>query len=228
MNGLSTLPVEQRETVEKELDQDEQALWCAQPKPFRFARQALPAFVFAIPWTAFAVFWMCGAAGFEVPDFSEGRHFFALFGLPFVLVGLAMLSSPLWMMSKARRTVYVVTQRRAILFEGGWGTTIRSFGPEKLTEMIRREKRDGSGDLIFEQRASTDSKGRRSTTEVGFLGIDGVREIEKVLRMLTEQGSLDLTALKEFQHARGSEAPGNEFGEGPSAKQDRPGSRYLP
>jgi len=218
MGGLFELPVSQREMIPKELDPDEQVLWWAQPKLSRFARQALPAFLFAIPWTAFAVFWMCGAAGFQVPDFSEGRHFFALFGLPFVLVGLAMLSSPLWMMRKARRTVYVVTQSRAILFEGGWGTTIRSFGPEKLTEMIRRENRDGSGDLLFEQRARTDSEGGRSTTEVGFLGIEGVRDIEKVLTIIAQQGSIDLAAFKELAPAAGRI----------SEEGDRPTSRYLP
>ena len=227
MKWAFELPVSQRDMVPKELDSDEQVLWWAQPKPSRFARQALPAFLFAIPWTAFAVFWMCGAAGFEVPDFSEGRHFFALFGLPFVLVGLAMLSSPLWMMRKARRTLYVVTQRRAILFEGGWGTIVRSFGPEKLTDMVRHEKRDGSGDLIFEQKVAGESERAGRTTEVGFLGINGVRDIEKVLRIIAEQGSIDVAAFKEVARAAGFQAP--EEGAGAIFEErDRPGSRYLP
>jgi len=41
-------------------------------------------FLFAVPWTAFAVFWVVMAA-------ATGPWWFALFGVPFVLVGLALL-----------------------------------------------------------------------------------------------------------------------------------------
>ena len=130
---------------------------------------------------------MCGASGFKIADFKEGFDLFPLFGIPFVLIGLGMLSSPLWAYRKALQTVYVITDRRAITFDGGWSTTIRSYPPEKLQEIYRKEKRDGSGDVIIARRAWRDSDGDRRSEELGFLRIRDPKEIEQMLRTLAEQ-----------------------------------------
>ena len=56
---------------------------------------------------------------------------FPLFGLPFVMVGVGMLSSPFWLRRRAKRTCYALTDRRAILWEAGWfgSVEVRSYGP---------------------------------------------------------------------------------------------------
>jgi hypothetical protein len=146
-------------------------------------------FLFAVPWTAFAIFWICGASDFKIPDFQEGFDIFPLFGVPFLLIGLAMLSSPLWAYKKALKTIYVITDRRAITFDGGWSTTIRSYPPDKLQDIYRKEERDGSGDVVITRRAWRDSEGDRQTDELGFLRIRNPKEIEKMLKELAEQSS---------------------------------------
>ena len=93
----------------------------------------------------------------KIPDFKEEFDLFPLFGIPFVLIGFGMLSSPYWTMRKARRTAYVLTTARAIIFDGGFSTTIRSFGPDRLTDLRRKQRADGSGDVIFERKLSYDS-----------------------------------------------------------------------
>jgi hypothetical protein len=144
-------------------------------------------FLFAIPWTAFAIFWVCGTAGFKIPEFKEGFDPFPLFGVPFVLIGIIMLSSPLWAYWKSFKTVYVITDRRAITFDGGWSTTIRSYPPDKLEDIYRKEKKDGSGDVIISRRSWRDSDGDRQSEELGFLRIPNPRQIEGMLKELAEQ-----------------------------------------
>jgi hypothetical protein len=123
-----------------------------------------------------------------MPDFGKGGFsFFPLFGIPFVLIGLAMLSSPLWAYRKSLRTVYVITNRRAITFDGGVSTTIRSYAPERLHDVYRREKRDGSGDVIIARHAWRDSEGDRQSEELGLLRIRNPKEVESMLRKLAEQ-----------------------------------------
>jgi hypothetical protein len=113
---------------------------------------------------------------------------FPLFGLPFILIGLGMLSSPLWAYRRAKKTVYVITDRRAITFEGGWSsTTIRNYPPEKLTDIFRTEKRDGSGNVIIARRAWRDSDGDKQTEELGFLRIADVKDVERRLQNLARQ-----------------------------------------
>ena len=177
------LPHELRATVERELAAGERIRWCAQPNPRRLTLLTLPLVLFAIPWTAFSVFWMWGASGFGKAPKGLGIAF-SLFGIPFVLIGLGMLSAPFWARRKARRTAYVITDRRAILFEGGWSLKVESFPHGQVQSIYRRERRDGSGDLVFRRNQWRDIDGGHRTAETGFVGIPNVREVETLLQSL--------------------------------------------
>jgi hypothetical protein len=197
--GDSTLPDELDARVRSELDGGEQLLWVGQPRPSRFARAAIPAVLFGIPWTAFALLWtgmaLSGLWGKGGAPQMAGPPLalvfsvcFPLWGVPFILIGLGMLSSPLWARRRAKRTCYALTDRRAILFEAGAfrSVEVRSYRPADLTKIFRREKADGSGDLVFEeltQVRSTSHGGRATSTQArGFMGIENVREIEELVR----------------------------------------------
>ena len=104
--------------VKRELEPGESIAWMEQPVPRFFTISSITMILCAIPWTAFSIFWICSAAGFKMPNFSRGGFsLFPLFGLPFVLIGLGMFSSPFWAYRRALKTVYVITNRRAIAFE---------------------------------------------------------------------------------------------------------------
>jgi hypothetical protein len=123
---------------------------------------------------------------------------FPLFGLIFLVVGVGMVLSPFWAAYRARGTVYVVTDRRAIIFDGGWSTHVRSFGPGDLESVERRQRGDGSGDIIlarehyYVQGHYSGSPGRGGhyvpggwrTREIGFFGIAQVKYVEQLLRGL--------------------------------------------
>ncbi|MDX2200053.1 MAG: hypothetical protein SF069_13915 [Phycisphaerae bacterium] len=163
-----------------------------QPIPGRMARMTLPIVLFAIPWTAFAVFWTA-AAGWGTSKAETGAGFFGffpLFGVPFILIGLGMLASPFWARRNARRSAYVLTDRRAILIAAGWSgsVTVRSFGPDRLTDLRRRQHADGSGDLVFAEDVHRDSEGARHSADVGFLAIREVKAVEGMVRALVQKG----------------------------------------
>ncbi len=176
-----------QEKVDNELDSGERIQWMDMPIPRYFTPGSTGAFLFAIPWTAFAIFWVCGASGFKVPDFSSGVNFFPLFGLPFILIGLGLLSTPLWTYRKALKTVYVITDKRAITIEGGRLMTIRSYPPEQLQNIYRKERRNGTGDVVITRRAWQNSEGNNRSEELGFLRISNPKEVEKMLNKLAEQ-----------------------------------------
>jgi len=186
----SEVPAEMQDRVERELEAGERILWMEQPVPRFFSPASTGAFLFAIPWTAFALFWICGASGFKLPDFSkglEGFEFFPLFGVPFVLVGLAMLSAPLWTYRSARKTVYAITGRRALGIEGGIrSTTIRTYPPDRLQDIHRTERRDGIGDVIIASRTWKDSEGSRQTEKHGFMNVRDAKTVETMLRELAK------------------------------------------
>jgi hypothetical protein len=109
---------------------------------------------------------------------------FALFGLPFLAVGLGMLTSPIWMGRRALRTCYALTNRRVIVWEPGWfgGVQVRSYRPPELGSMTRNQRSDGSGDLIFREFTTFGPNGRRNVTRHGLMAIERVQEVEALIR----------------------------------------------
>lgn len=202
MNTLNTLTPDLQRQVSSELGADETLLWAGQPDRGRMARLGTCPALFGIPFTLFALFWIAAATGIGSLVGGAARAsgapgpfgffgFFGLFGVPFVLVGLGLMLSPLWLTLKATRTAYAVTNRRVILFEGSlWrGTTVRTVAAGQLADRSRTQNPDGSGDLIFNRLTTVryDSDGDRSTRRVGFYGIPDVHGVDDLIRRTFEE-----------------------------------------
>jgi hypothetical protein len=189
LDGKNAVPAEWVERARSELRRGERLTWLGQPRPAHYARQALPAVIFGALWTAFCLFFMTLLilAPFSNMQ-STGNPMIGWFIIGvFLLIGLAILSSPYWQWRKAKRTCYALTDRRAILWKAGsFGSVeIRSYEPEDLTGIYRVEY-PGGGDLVFEEihtvRKDNDGEQATVTTQHGFLGIEKVREVEEFLR----------------------------------------------
>ena len=176
--------------VDRELESGEQIQWIDMPIPRFFTPTTIAVFLFAIPWTAITLCVM-GATGLKMPfsgrDGTELLFFF--FGVPFLLVGLAMFSTPVWAYRKALRTVYAITDRRAITITSGWSTTVRSYLPDKLKDVYRKDKRDGTGDVLITRRSWHDSDGHQQSEELGFLRIQNPKDVELMLKRLAEHAN---------------------------------------
>lgn len=169
-----------------QLDSGESLLWSGKPTPSGMALGALPMTFFGIPFAGFALFWIWAAAGgisgSSERSFEGPGAFFPLFGVPFLLVGLGVMLGPLWAYLGARKTVYAVTDRRAMIIIGAGTKSVRSFGPEDMGEILRVERPDGTGSLMFTSIPQAGSKGRVTLSRVGFVGIPDVRRVEQLIR----------------------------------------------
>lgn len=119
-----------------------------------------------------------------------------------------MLLSPIFEYRKALKTVYVITDRRAITFEGGWSNTVRSYPPAKLLNVYRKEKRDGTGDVIISSHKGDDSERGTFSEDLGFLRIREPEKVELMLIDLVKQAGIDIS-IKPPQDTiiQGSEGP---------------------
>jgi hypothetical protein len=189
-----TLPVELGILVRAELRDGERLLWAGQPRPGRFARLAWLDVIFGIPWTltmiallAFLIYTNLQDAPRAQPAAPRWAGLVVL--IPFLLIGFAHLSAPYWAKRRARRTVYAITDRRVIVWEGKKfrPAKVHSLSPAELTRLHRVEHSGGVGDLIFddcgEVRHWTGSSRK-------FVAIDGVREVEDLVRtaLLAREG----------------------------------------
>lgn len=189
------------EIARDEMAPDERLFWAGRPDAKRLAFQTLPIVLFGIPWTCFTVFWVAVAAqGVWGSDTRAPGAFvlFPLFGIPFVLVGLGMLSAPFWAYRKGQQTVYAVSDRRVLIIGGGKTRSVQSYTNEDIGTIERKERGDGSGDLIFSRTVSPTRNGSSTTTPIGFFGIPDVRGVETILVDLfkTEHGQKSVSALR--------------------------------
>ncbi len=188
MSTLTTLPPHLQPRVQVELKVGETLVWVGQPNPNRLMFAGFALWFFFIPWTAFSLFWMAGAAGFQMPTFDHAFSFFPLFGLPFLFIGLGGLSTPFWLHYKAQMTVYALTTQRALILEGGRSITVKTYPLAELKHFERTERPDGSGDLIFKNETYRDSDGDRQNRKHGFFAIQNVRQVERQLESLLQGG----------------------------------------
>ncbi len=175
--------------LERELEPGEEVLWRSKPVHVKYlVMTSFGIYLFAIPWTAFSIFWMAGAAGmlggFENAGSGPAGYFWA-FGLPFFFIGIAMLSAPYWVYRKIRNTYYVITDRRAIILTGGSKRiNVESFGADKLSDFQKTYGPTGSGKIEFSRTVTYDSDGDRNVKHKGFYGIEDVNEVEALLKRI--------------------------------------------
>ncbi|MBC7808240.1 MAG: hypothetical protein H7145_19075, partial [Akkermansiaceae bacterium] len=181
VNYTTELPMHLRDVLETEREQGETLFWAGQPDPFRAVRAEWIPFLFAIPWTAFALFWEAMAIGLSFsPQVGTPQPIgwvFVLFGLPFVGIGVAMLASPFVAMGKARQTVYAITNRRILILEAKRsGREARSVVPQYVGDLQRTERGDGSGNLTIAPPSNRLGNLPGQAAASVFWGVKNVRE----------------------------------------------------
>lgn len=125
------------------LEKGESLLWTGKPPTGLVLR---PSDVFLIPfslvWCGFAIFWVFTAA--------QGGGYFALFGVPFVLIGLVMVVGRFIIDAKQREhTCYGLTESRVLIVSGIFSKNIKSLNVRTLSDIELNEKSDGSGTITF-------------------------------------------------------------------------------
>ena len=184
------LPLEMEQRLRSELNRTEKLIWSGQPIAKRSIESNLPIAVLGVPFTTVWVFWVIMAFSVTRDGFpselSVSSFFLWVFGLPSGLFGVWMLSSPYRVWRKAQKTVYALTDERALILTPTWrgGVSVRSITPEKLSPRKRTRNSDGSGSLFFSRVTVTlPSAGPSGTyvVPVGFEHIADVRDVEALI-----------------------------------------------
>lgn len=176
--------------LRQELAPGERLLWHARAIP-RAKRGSLATVLFAIPWTAFAVFWTVMA--FTLPRMGGETGLmtwlFPAFGLPFIAVGLFMFAKPVLSRIAAGRTAYAVTDQRVIQLMAGKGILSESVPLAKITTLTRHEKGDGSGTLEIKLSESPSLASRQRAAGFDLGVVPDVRRAEQALRQAMERAN---------------------------------------
>jgi hypothetical protein len=157
------IPKKIRKKIDKVIQPGEFIKWADQPIPHYFTTDSIIKFSFGIVWNSLIVF--MNLQSMSLGGLDTGSKKIAMFCMisiflaPFYLIGFIMISSPLRVWRTARKTVYIVTDKRAIIIQCGWRSKIISYLPDQLKDTYRKERADGTGDVVIETRQWTDSDG---------------------------------------------------------------------
>jgi hypothetical protein len=129
--------------LQQHLNLNEKLIWTGQPKKgivFRAADIFL--IPFSLLWCGFAIFWVYMAA--------KGSILFAMFGIPFVIIGLIFVFGRFIIDAKQREnTFYGLTEQRIIIKSGVYRRSVKSLNIRTLSDIEYTEKSDGSGTINF-------------------------------------------------------------------------------
>ena len=159
--------------VRRELAADEAVLWIGQPSPSLLARRHFLNSAFGVLWTAFFIGYMVWLRDSGPP---------VLLISPFVFIGVNMVCSPWLTSTAAKNSVYLVTDRRALVLSRGelggypWPAfrlTVKSYDQSELHELQRVKRSPGCCDLVFRVRVDEDYD-TTTTTNEGFVGLTDV------------------------------------------------------
>jgi len=143
---MSTFTSERaQQEINRTLGSGESLLWTGTPRGGLLLR---PSDAFMIPfsliWGGFAIFWEINVLETPAPGFL------ALWGIPFVLVGLYMIIGRFFVDARIRRAmVYGLTNRRAIIISGLFSRTTTSLPLRNLSDISLQEKADRSGTIVL-------------------------------------------------------------------------------
>ena len=182
------IPADLREKIDRELGLGEVIHWIDQPIARFFAPGTIGIFLFGIIFTTFSLFWTWGASGFGslfINGFTP-TMLLSLFGVPFILIGFSILSIPFTTKKEAKKTVYIITDQRAISFEGDSPMTIRSYLPNQLQNVHFQENKDGSGNVMIGIHYAKDSEAGEIVEYTGFRDIRDPKGAERFLRRLAD------------------------------------------
>ena len=150
MNGFVT-------PIQSLLDPGEKLLWSGQPKQgVRLQAGDIFMIPFSLMWGGFAIFWEASVLG--LTGLTARQHlankgvplFMALWGIPFVVVGLYMIFGRFFYDAALRKkTWYGVTDRRLIIAKSLFNRNVSSFDYGTLTNLNLVERGDQSGDILF-------------------------------------------------------------------------------
>ncbi|MBE6634106.1 MAG: hypothetical protein E7620_07185 [Ruminococcaceae bacterium] len=160
----------------------EEILWCGQPYVGVRYRPPFFQLIFMIFWFGFAVFWTVTA--------TTVGGFFGLFGIPFLAIGgYTLYALTLGHRRKLKKTVYAVTDRRAIILSStARGEECVDFLFSNLSGVSLQSVRGNSGTIYFRSQNVYTSYGhRRSAAPHVTASFEMIETVHEVYKLISEK-----------------------------------------
>jgi hypothetical protein len=178
-----------KQELQKHLDKKEKILWAERPKQGIIFRSSDGCLIpFSLVWGGFAIFWETLVFVMDAPIF------FAVFGIPFVLIGLYLIIGRfLHDMYIRSQMIYGLTDKQIIIKRGDH---LRLVDLSALTDIQVSEKNDGSGSILFNSKYDQRNKKGKNNSNLSFsplslgLSFEAIPKVQAVYHQIEELRNL--------------------------------------
>ena len=165
------------------LEQGEEILWQSQPRPYVFMLRGITSIFYGMTWSILGAFWYHGAGGIgEYSAFEGWWKLVPLLSLPFIFAGWSFFLYPIRLGARARRTWYVVTNRRVFIarLHGNKPPELRVFTREEMGPPHVVKRLDGLYEVVL-TRSAQGKPYLIPRLESGFFGIKDAEAAAKAI-----------------------------------------------
>jgi hypothetical protein len=191
--SVESLPATMRDALRAELDEHEVVRWTSQPVASRVFWQMLHVGIWSLVGISLplgGLLYLCIDTMREVagtPAHDEAvRALVPMAGVSLILVTCAVLGirEPWRARRTAERTVYAVTQRRIVVLRTDRRGRVRivSLEPTHPMLVVRRENRDGSGDVMIGRRTRVYDHPTPPPHGIVLAATPDPRRVERIIR----------------------------------------------
>lgn len=189
---IDTLRPELAQALRLELDEGETLRWCGQPSPDRVFRKVFPLHMFvAVSFTAFAILPIVVFVSTmrEVAESKLDMPFGMIITLGCLLViflalAVSTATLPFAERRRARNTIYALTNTRVftVLLHNDGRVKAEAVEPAHPLQLLRREHKDRTGDILLYPRGRSDQPGSTVTASMTLVGVADPRTVERLIR----------------------------------------------
>lgn len=172
-----SLATELKQRAGAKFEPGETIQFVAMPEPGHEGKVKIWFMPFAIIWTIFSGCFTFIALYSAVQSRSFGAAFMALFGLPFLAMGVGMLLTPYFSYKRELKTIYALTDKRAVAFEEQSVREIVEYRDRHFGPVLTKPYEGGRADLMFRSNLDSESPGVTG----GFWGIEKANEAAAIL-----------------------------------------------
>jgi len=175
---LATFSPQDQRRVRAALEPGERVVWTGRPVDPPVTAGLVLTIAAGLPFVAFGVALLAGWMG---PVSAAGR----VFGVVFAVLGLMFAAAPLRARRAARRTIYALTDRHALIFRGQATATAPpiAYDPHDLAGLyVRGGAGTDVGDVVFAEEMRRRAKQVPTKIYHGFTRIAGARAVGRLVR----------------------------------------------
>ena len=209
------LDVRDRDWVESVLQADEELLMLCKPQVRLWRWEYTPITLFSFVWLSFIATISFFALSKSIGLLSEkpGLLLLLLFLVPFWVLGIGLLCTPWRMRALDRRTVYLLTSKRAVVLRPSdfrFRPTQKDYPLEHGMIKEVQEQGDGSGSLVFDYEVQHTKSGD-NFLPVGFLHVPQLQRVKDILQSALQEFAEPLQEPEAVPPEPKAEAPSRIF-----------------